>query len=221
MTSYRTGKPGRPFSERPTGPGTAFANFITDELAAQDISNNEIADALGYARPNIVSSWKSARAKFTLDNLMKLSDLLKVDPAYLMALYIDQYVSTNDGVDRLEEIVGIMSRLCTEEEWAVIRTIREARRNNSLPLTEKQRLGLTELFEEPITLPEGPYQPLVVLTPGKDASTRRKFARRGYGRDMSISEIEEFEARKAAATPATEPTVRKRSAAAKKSEPVA
>lgn len=215
MAEPRTGKPGRPLMERPSGPGTALANFLIEELAAADLTAEEIARKLGYARPNIVSAWKTARSKFTLDNLWALSELLNVEPAYMLALYIDQYVSASDGVDHFDDIFRMMSRIVSDEEWAIIETVREARRHNVLPMNNKQRDAVRSIFEVPITTPVGPYKPLPNITPSP-AGARRKFARRGHQRDMSVDEIEEMTARKEVKPPRA---VRKKSVAAKEAEP--
>lgn len=192
-------RPGRApeASSRPTGPGSAMAQFLIDHLPA-DKTYNEIATDLGYARPNIVSMWKAGKTKFTLDNVMALADLTKVDPGYVLALYVDQYVKQNSEVDRFDEIVEIFTRLTTSEEWEAIAIIREARRGNSMPLTAEQRDGLKALFATPITTPEGPYKALTTAEDllNGEGGDRRKFARRGYTRSMTVDEVEEVEARR-------------------------
>lgn len=198
---------GRPMNERPSGPGTAMANFLIEELPTLDMTNQEIADQLGYARPNIVSMWKAGRTKVTVDHILALSEMTGVDATYILALYLDQYVSEWAGVDRFKELATMVNRLCTEEEYEIIRTVREARRYNSKPLTDEQREGLAKLFAEPITTPEGPYKPLSTVDEIPRTAERRKFARRGHHRDLSISEIEELEATRAAEA---EKPVRKR-----------
>lgn len=204
---------GRPMNERPSGPGTAMANFLIEELPALDMTNQEIADQLGYARPNIVSMWKAARTKVTIDHVFALSELTGVDATYILALFLDQYVSEWAGVDRFRDLVAMVNRLCTEEEYEIIQTVREARRYNSKPLTSEQRETLKKLFAEPITTPEGPYKPLKTLDEIPRSGERRKYARRGHHRDLTINEIEELDAkREAEGEEAAEKPVRKRPA---------
>lgn len=189
-------KVGRPMDVTPTGPGTALANFLIDRLAELDLTNQEIADTLGYQRPNIISMWKAGRTKFTLDNVFPMADLLKVDPGYMLALYMDQYVSTSGGgVDRFPEIIAMVNRIATPEEWEIVEIARKARKGNSRPLTKEQKESLKTLFELPGSTLDGPYQPLtsVADVAGVEGS-RRLFARRGHDRDMSINEIEEAQA---------------------------
>lgn len=215
---------GRPMTERPFGPGSAFAQFVIDELIALDITNNDIADALGYARPNIVSAWKTRSTKFPLENIWKLAELTKVSPAYLLALYVDQYVNDNGGLDHWKDIVRIFTQLPTDDEWEIIQTVREARKNNSLPMTDKQKDGLSKLFAVGADVAPGPYKPVNTLADLKGASAvggTRRFARRGFARDTSVDEAEEIRSHRASeATPKPEPTVRKRSRAARVPEAV-
>jgi hypothetical protein len=64
--------------------------------------------------------------------------MLDVDPAYMMALYIEQYVKANDGVDRFPEIHRMLSHIATPEEWEIIQIARKARKNNSFKLRPDQ-----------------------------------------------------------------------------------
>jgi transcriptional regulator with XRE-family HTH domain len=212
-------------NERPTGPGTAMANFLIEELPTLGLTNDEIASKLGYARPNIVSMWKAGKTKVTIDHVFALAELTKVDPAYVMGLFIDQYVSDWSGVDRFKDIISMLQRLCTEEEFEIIQIVREARKGNSLPLDANQRTALKDLFAVPITTPEGPLKPVDSLAGLGEPGERRKFARRGFHRDLTISEIDEIRSKMAdtgeelAKSAEAEKKVRKRPATKAKREP--
>jgi plasmid maintenance system antidote protein VapI len=198
-------------NERPSGPGSAMANFLIEELPTLDMTNQEIADRLGYARPNIVSMWKAGKTKVTIDHVFALAEMVGVDPSYILALFIDQYVSEWSGVDRFNDIVSMMQRLVTPDEMELIQIVREARRFNSMPLTDEQRKALKGLFEVEITTPEGPYRPVETKDGVPRIGDRRRFARRGHARDLTVSEIEELEARRASESETeAEKPVRKR-----------
>jgi len=169
---------------------------------------------LGYARANIVSGWKTARTKFPLENLFEMAEILQIDPAYMMALYIEQYSKLSAPSTRFDEIVAMLSRICTEEEWDIIATIREARRNNVKPMTDAQRAGLVKLFDEPHAKP-GRYEPFPVIVPAPAESRAAAAVRRGRMRDYSVSELEDMIARGEETTPPdVVKKIRKRSAAA-------
>lgn len=208
---------GRPMDARPSGPGTALSNFLIDHLGELDLTNQEIADKLGYARPNIISMWKAGRTKFTIDNVFPVAELLGVDPAFMLALYFDQYVSDNmGGIDHFPTLLKMVNHICTDDEWQIIEAVRKARKGNSMKITKEQRDSLKTLFAVPAGTLPGPYQPIGSLDHmgEKDAGDRRRFARRGHGRDMSITEIEEAASVRAAEeTKAAKPkVVRKRPA---------
>jgi hypothetical protein len=193
---------GRPLSSRPTGPGTAFANFLIDFLPHTKMTNEEISSKLGYSRPNIVSMWKTAKTKVTLDAVWRLAELMHVDPAYMLTLYFEQYVGTMDGgTDHFADLVKMMARVTTPEEWEIIRTVREVRKYNSLPLKGDQKSALKKLFAVMGVKEEGPLRE-IELTFAKSGD-RRTFSRRGQARDMSITEIEEAASKKLAAKGAT------------------
>lgn len=212
-------KPGRQRQEMPEGPGTALARFLIKVTDDKGITNADLARELEYARPSVVSSWKAARARFPLDNLFALAEMLDVDPAYMMALYIEQYVKANDGVDRFPEIHRMLSHIATPEEWEIIQIARKARKNNSFKLRPDQKKQLAEVFEEPEDTEPGHYLPLDFVE-AEVSDNRRKFARRGYARDLTIAQIEEIEAKKEAEKQAAaEKRPRKKSPAAKVAEP--
>ena len=208
---------GAPMKSRPSGPGSAMANFLIEELPNTDLTNLEIAEELGYARPNIVSMWKAGKTKFTIDHIFALAKLVNVDPSYILALYIDQYVSEWSQVDRFADIIEMVGRMVSEEEVEIIETIREARKGNIMPMTPEQKAGVAKLFEVGPEHAPGPYKPLDTLKHLDPSSgDRNRFARRGHHRDLTISDIEEIEqAMKATDTPA-ERKVRKKAETEKK-----
>ena len=193
---------GRPLLGRPSGPGMAFANFLIDFLPHLGMTNEQVAKSLGYARPTIVSMWKTGRTKVTLDALWPLSQLLKVDLGYLLALYFEQYVANSGGgVDHYAEIAALADRIVTEDEMALVQLVREARRGNSLLLTRTQAAAVKRLFKVPITTPHGPYTALPKINPGKVApGDRTRFARRGQRLDMNVTEEDELANLRAART---------------------
>jgi hypothetical protein len=200
---------GRQIAERPSGPGTAFANFLIDALPPLGLTNDTLATRLGYARPTIISMWKTARTKVTLDVLSPLAELLHVDIGYLLALYFEQYIeNAHGGVTSFTEILDTVRRIVTPEEIEIINVVRSARRGNSLPLTKKQKDTLLGLFRVPAGTTEGPYRASwkIDLT-GVGAGDRKRFERRGRIDDSSITEEEEVESR--AAIPNRNPRVKK------------
>jgi hypothetical protein len=187
---------GRPLVERPTGPGTALANFLIDYLPHLDLTNEQISAKLGYSRPNIISMWKTAKTKVTLDALWGLSEMMQVPLNYMLALYFEQYAGDNyGGTDHFPEIAKMMGRVTTEDEWEIIQIARHARQHHSLPLKSDQKSALKKLFATSSVKEEGPLREIEMNF--ASAGDRRTFARRGHARDQSIDEIEAAQAAKA------------------------
>lgn len=197
MSNYKDGR-GRPLDANPTGPGTALAQFLIERTPELKLTNEEIARALGYARANVVSMWKAGKTKFTWDNLFEAAKLFRISPDYLLALTIDQYVSQPTGVDRFADIVDMIDRMVTPEEMEVVQLMRQARRYNVMPATEEQKKAVLELFKAPAGTSEGYYKPLESAKHVEEGD-RRRFARRGFHRDLTIEEAEEERAKVARA----------------------
>lgn len=180
---------GRPLKELPSGPGTALAQFLVEHLPTVGLTNEEIANGLGYARPNIVSMWKTRKTKVPLDVVFSLAELMGVDPGYVLALHIDQYVSEHDGIDRFPEIVSLFNRLCTPEEFELVEVAREARRGRSVSLTESQRRVLRSFLELDEVGEPGPYRVLDSADHVSSEGDRRKFALRGRPRGTRVEDL--------------------------------
>ena len=229
-------KPGKTRKADPSGVGTAFARFLiwrqepTKKVTGTTakgkevkdtakpksrFTNEELATFLGYARPNIVSSWKSGKTKFTLENVLPLAEFLKVDPAYMLAMYVEQYAKTGQDVDCFPEIVKMMGHICTEEEWELISLIREARRGNKLNLDARKKRELIDMFMAQPDEPDGPYWPIKQIIP-TETSDFTPTKRRGLSHEeYSVTMEEEADAVKEAKRTETQGEVLLRSAAAK------
>lgn len=198
MIESRNKKPGQVRQSNPTGAGTALANFLIRELdgddgIGRDWKNEDIARHLGYARPNIVSGWKSGRTKFTLDNVLPMAEMLQIDPAYMMALYVEQYATSGDDIDRFPELVKILGHVVTEQEWELINFIREVRNGNEIKLTEEVKRQVKKAFEVSPDTARGPLLPIKQIVPAKGRASPTAI-RRGKPRDMSIDQLEMLEA---------------------------
>lgn len=170
---------GRPMGRVPSGPGTAMARFLLEAVPKTGLTNSEIAERLGYSRQNIVSMWKAGRTKVTLDRVFALSDLLGVDKSYVLALWIDQYVSEWSGVDSFPEIVSVLQRIVTPEEMALIQSVRAARKGGVASLSPEERDAVASLLSSSSATSSGPYKPIETVVHPFSGDDRRRFARRG------------------------------------------
>ncbi len=85
--AYKTkSKPGMPYSETP------MAHYLTKQIdALSGIKNQrEIAAEIGYEKPNMISMFKRGETKVPLDKIPLLAKALRVDPAHLFRLAMEQ-----------------------------------------------------------------------------------------------------------------------------------
>lgn len=121
-------KAGRPpnLERRKTGPGFALSDWFHRNLdRLTDMTNEEIAESMGYSRPNIISMWRTGRTKIPLDRLVDLSKILNVDLVILLPLWLEQYIDA----EGYGEIKKAQSRLVSEEEGKIIQILRDGMDN--------------------------------------------------------------------------------------------
>src|SRR5579883_398804 len=126
-------------SSRPTPYGhTAMARFLAkriDELTGRK-SRLDIARALGYENPNIISMFKTGDTKVPLDKIPALADALEVDVGELLRLGLEAYWP--------EKLAVIQKALVpiTQPEAAILGAAREAAGGTALLPLNKERLRL-------------------------------------------------------------------------------
>ncbi|MGO9007651.1 MAG: helix-turn-helix domain-containing protein [Beijerinckiaceae bacterium] len=106
----------------PTKPGMPFANSAIAKFLDTQIDNlkgiktqREIADEIGYDKPNMISMFKRGEAKVPLDKIPLLAKALSVDAGHLFRLALEQYWT---GGAKL--IVDIFGRTATENEETIL-----------------------------------------------------------------------------------------------------
>lgn len=106
----------------PTKPGMPFANSAIAKFLDKQIDNlkgvktqREIADEIGYDKPNMISMFKRGEAKVPLDKIPLLAKALGVETAHLFRLALEQY-----WPDQAKLILGIFGRTATENEDAIL-----------------------------------------------------------------------------------------------------
>ena len=82
------------------------------------LTNEELSAKLGYTRPNIISMWRTGRTKIPLDRLAPLCDILKIDLAYLLPLWSEQY---GDG-DANARVLKALRNTVSDSEMQLVET---------------------------------------------------------------------------------------------------
>ena len=134
------GSAGRPQKTIKTGETFALAEWFNKNVDhLTDLTNEELAAKLGYTRPNIISMWRTGRTKIPLDRLAPLCDLLKVDLAYLLPLWIEQY----GGAEANARVLKVLRNTVSDSEMALVETVRQvtAGRDFTLKADALEKLG--------------------------------------------------------------------------------
>lgn len=116
----------------PTKPGMPFANSAIAKFLDKQIDNlkgvktqREIANEIGYYKPNMISMFKRGEAKVPLEKIPQLAKALNVDAGHLFRLALEQYWPEHGKL-----ILGIFGCTATENEEAILlKKWREASRN--------------------------------------------------------------------------------------------
>ena len=120
-----------------------MAKYLERQIDALkgEVSQKDIAIKLGYPNSNIISMFKKGEAKVPLDKVPALAEALHVDVGHLMRLGLEQY-----WPDKLEVITKVFSRMVTENELEIVKTVREASHDADPTPTMAQKAELRRLF---------------------------------------------------------------------------
>ncbi|RIJ29789.1 helix-turn-helix domain-containing protein [Henriciella mobilis] len=94
--------------------GERFRHWFAYMIEASDMTIHEVAEELGYSRPNTVQMWLDGKAKPSWEHIPALAKLLVIDPAVLIPLFIEMDI---DDKDKREEIFKASCRICPEWEY--------------------------------------------------------------------------------------------------------
>lgn len=144
MKNERSGKMpvGRPQESAKTGATYELAEWLNANLSRRtNMTNEELADDMGYARSNIISMWRTGKSRIPLERLPDLSRLLNVSMAELLPMWMEQYAP------QIRVEVGKMfNRLVTENEFEVIEAIRQVSESSNPKPSRAQLKAVREAF---------------------------------------------------------------------------
>lgn len=117
----------------------SFAQYLAQQIELSGKKQREIAEALGYERPNIITMFKQGSTKVPIEKVPALAKVLGLDPAHLLSLAMQEYLP--DVYKTVQETFG---RTVSANEYAIIQVIREITDNRDPPLTKQLRARLEE-----------------------------------------------------------------------------
>ncbi len=106
-------------------------------------SQREIAADLGYERPNIISMFKQGDTKVPLDKIPALAKSLEVDFGYLLRLGIEQFMT-----GETEKLAHFMDRVVSDDEWEVVRMLRDVASDSEVVLDDEKRTILRDAVKK-------------------------------------------------------------------------
>jgi predicted XRE-type DNA-binding protein len=68
------------------------AQYLTAQIQISGLKQKDIADALGYTKPNIITMFKQGLTKLPIEKVGVAAKALGVDPVYLMRVVMNDYM---------------------------------------------------------------------------------------------------------------------------------
>lgn len=104
----------------------SVAKLLEQQIAISDKSQKEIAEIIGYTKPNIMTMFKTGRTKLPINKVGALAKALNLDSAYLLKLVLSEY--SPETWDAIEGILG-EEKLIGTAELNLLKLAREATGN--------------------------------------------------------------------------------------------
>jgi len=122
-------------------PIAKFINNRISELKKEGLTQRDIASAIGYNKPNILSMMKNGETKVPIDKVPAFARALRCDPVYLYRLAMQQY-----WPEETELLSLVTDCSITKNERQLMDYIRELSNENDPVLDENLRAKLQQVF---------------------------------------------------------------------------
>lgn len=123
-------------------PRITVSEYLTQQIMISGVAQKEIAEGLGYDKPNIITMFKQGRTKIPLNKVAPLAKILGVDPIHFLRLAMTEY--SPETWEVLEGMLG--QRLTSTHEQEILTIIRDAAGGHDVtPVTDDDRQQLAEL----------------------------------------------------------------------------
>lgn len=99
----------------------SLAEFIATQVDISDKTQKEIAQALGYPNPNIITMFKQGITKVPINKIPKFAEVLGIDPERLLERAMEEY-----SPQVWESIQSIKGHLVKPNELEIVKLVREA-----------------------------------------------------------------------------------------------
>ena len=114
------------------------ASYLEIQIAVSEISQKDIATAIGYDKPNVITMIKQGKTKLPLNKVGPLAKVLGIDPVHLLRLAMSEYhpdtwLAINHIIGRWLVTDGEMTIISWCEKFAAISTCPWKPQNTGLP----------------------------------------------------------------------------------------
>lgn len=117
------------------------AEYLTQQINICGRSQKEIADDVGYDKPNIITMFKQGKTKLPINKVPAFAKALGVDPVHLLRVVMGQYMP--DTWEIIEKLVG--NSLVSAHESVVLDIMRTVSEGQSCgPETEQDASDLAK-----------------------------------------------------------------------------
>jgi cyanate lyase len=118
------------------------ADYLTYQLDLSDKTQNEVAEEVGYSKPNIISMFKQGQAKLPINKVPQMAAALGVDKVHLLRLCLSEYMPETWAV--INDLLG--KNLVSDYEEKIIEVIRAATGDEDIVLSATETEEVTALF---------------------------------------------------------------------------
>ncbi len=129
---------GRPRTYSASAIPTRLSRWLDANWDKAGLTNDQAAAAFGFRSPQTISMWRTGRSAIPLARVLKMAELVDVDPMLLIILWFEQEEARDPtfptGISAL-----VRKRTCTRNEQPILDLIRGASKNLN-PVWKKDQL---------------------------------------------------------------------------------
>jgi transcriptional regulator with XRE-family HTH domain len=120
-----------------------IAAYIDNQIDWVDKTAVQIAEEVGFPKPNILSMIRSGKTKLPIARIPKMAKALEVDPVFLLDMAMREYDPETWTV--IKSLVGRPA--VSNNQYELLEVIREARPGEDFKVTENNKEKIMEFFK--------------------------------------------------------------------------
>lgn len=121
-------------------PSMDVANYISAMIDLSQKSQKQIAEEVGFAKPNMITMIKQGKTKLPMGKVGALARSLGLDPQHLFKMVMEEYEpATWEGIESI-----FSQPFVSENEMEIILTIRDSGMVNPKIQTDEDRIRLLD-----------------------------------------------------------------------------